>query len=68
MSAKELNKRRGSEPHQGDLNLDEPVPTLLTPVDDVAPAKGAKNGKAHAPPRTRPGGGGAGDQRGGPRR
>ncbi|WP_236207932.1 cell division protein ZipA [Pseudomonas tohonis] len=54
MSAKELNKRRGSEPHQGDLNLDEPVPTLLTPVDDLAPAKGAKNGKAHAPAQDLP--------------
>ncbi|MGA4633975.1 cell division protein ZipA [Pseudomonas solani] len=49
MSAKELNKRRG-EPHQGDLNLDEPVPTLLNPVDDGAPAKPAKNGKTHAAP------------------
>ena len=36
MSATELNRRRNIEPHQGDLNLDadEPVPTLLTPVDD----------------------------------
>ncbi|TRX73168.1 cell division protein ZipA [Pseudomonas mangiferae] len=33
MSAKELNRRRGVEPHQGDLNL-EPVPTLLDPVLD----------------------------------
>lgn len=36
MSATELNRRRNIEPQQGDLNLDtdEPVPTLLTPVDD----------------------------------
>ncbi|WP_263138490.1 cell division protein ZipA [Pseudomonas sp. RIT-PI-AD] len=35
MSARELNRRRGGvEPHQGDLNLDEPVPTLLNPVDE----------------------------------
>lgn len=38
LSARELNRRRGSvvEPQQGDLNLglDEPVPTLLNPVDD----------------------------------
>ncbi|HBX56593.1 cell division protein ZipA [Pseudomonas sp. UBA2684] len=38
MSARELNRRRGSEPQQGDLNLgqDEPVPTLLNPVDEGA--------------------------------
>ncbi|MCO6059608.1 cell division protein ZipA [Pseudomonas sp. MOB-449] len=41
LSAREPSKRRG-EPHQGDLNLDEPVPTLLNPVDE-----GKKNGKAH---------------------
>ena len=38
MSAGELNRRRGRniEPQQGDLNLDveEPVPTLLNPVDE----------------------------------
>jgi cell division protein ZipA len=33
MSASELNRRRAGEPSQGDLNLSEPVPTLLTPVD-----------------------------------
>lgn len=35
MSARELNRRRSGEPQQGDLNLglDEPVPTLLNPVD-----------------------------------
>ncbi len=39
MSARELNRRRVGEPEQGDLNLDldEPVPTLLNPVDDEAP-------------------------------
>lgn len=36
MSARELNRRRTGEPQQGDLNLgvDEPVPTLLNPVDE----------------------------------
>lgn len=38
LSARELNRRRGTvvEPQQGDLNLglEEPVPTLLNPVDD----------------------------------
>ena len=34
MSARELNRRRSGEPSQGDLKLDEPVPTLLTPVDE----------------------------------
>jgi cell division protein ZipA len=44
MSARELNRRRVGEPEQGDLNLDldEPVPTLLNPVDDEAP--GTHNG------------------------
>jgi cell division protein ZipA len=48
MSARELNRRRHGEPQQGDLNLglDEPVPTLLSPVDEVqsasAPAKPSK--------------------------
>src|SRR5262245_54318463 len=43
LSAREAGKRRG-EPQQGDLNLDldEPVPTLLNPVDE-----GKKNGKPH---------------------
>lgn len=49
MSASELNRRRNLEPQQGDLNLnlnaDEPVPTLLTPVEDdeeqPAPAREA---------------------------
>ena len=37
MSARELNRRRTGEPQQGDLNLglEEPVPTLLNPVDDA---------------------------------
>ncbi|MBD9416276.1 cell division protein ZipA [Pseudomonas sp. PDM16] len=36
MSASDINRRRNLEPHQGDLNLDadEPVPTLLTPVEE----------------------------------
>ena len=36
MSAKDLPRRARNEPQQGDLNLaiDEPVPTLLNPVDD----------------------------------
>ncbi|MBX9756592.1 MAG: cell division protein ZipA [Pseudomonadaceae bacterium] len=32
MNASELNRRRAGEPSQGDLNLSEPVPTLLNPV------------------------------------
>jgi cell division protein ZipA len=32
MNASELNRRRSGEPSQGDLNLSEPVPTLLNPV------------------------------------
>ncbi|MES2821773.1 MAG: cell division protein ZipA [Pseudomonadota bacterium] len=44
MSARELNRRRGGhvEPRQGDLNLglDEPVPTLLNPVDDEPAPQG----------------------------
>lgn len=38
LSARELNRRRTGEPQQGDLNLgvEEPVPTLLNPVDDEA--------------------------------
>ncbi len=43
MSPRELNRRRGKvvEPSQGDLNLgiEEPVPTLLNPVDDAEPKK-----------------------------
>ncbi|MFI8483125.1 cell division protein ZipA [Pseudomonas sp. NPDC078700] len=37
MSAREPIRRRNNEPQQGDLNLDadEPVPTLLNPVDDA---------------------------------
>ncbi|MCU1717007.1 cell division protein ZipA [Pseudomonas sp. 5P_3.1_Bac2] len=49
LSARELNRRRNSnpnEPQQGDLNLglDEPVPTLLNPVDEEKPSKAAKSG------------------------
>src|SRR3990167_4588644 len=32
MTASELNPPRAGEPSQGDLNLSEPVPTLLNPV------------------------------------
>ncbi|MGX5219168.1 MULTISPECIES: cell division protein ZipA [Pseudomonas] len=41
MSARELSRRRNNEPQQGDLNLDvdEPVPTLLNPVDDAPASK-----------------------------
>ena len=48
LSARELNRRRGGEPQQGDLNLDldEPVPTLLNPVDDEKPAKSASDFKS----------------------
>lgn len=48
MSARELNRRRTGEPQQGDLNLglDEPVPTLLNPVDEAD--EGARDGKAKA--------------------
>jgi cell division protein ZipA len=44
MSAKDLPRRPRSEPQQGDLNLavDEPVPTLLNPVDDEVEPKAAK--------------------------
>ncbi|MFI8747660.1 cell division protein ZipA [Pseudomonas sp. NPDC077186] len=44
MSAKDLPRRSRNEPQQGDLNLavDEPVPTLLNPVDDEVAPKDAK--------------------------
>ncbi|MGE8498783.1 MAG: cell division protein ZipA [Pseudomonas sp.] len=47
MSARELNRRRTGEPQQGDLNLglDEPVPTLLNPVDDAPEATSSKSPK-----------------------
>ncbi len=46
LSARELNRRRTGEPQQGDLNLgvEEPVPTLLNPVDDE-PEKTADQAK-----------------------
>ncbi|MVW75609.1 cell division protein ZipA [Pseudomonas xionganensis] len=55
LSARELNRRRGGEPQQGDLNLglDEPVPTLLSPVeqdDDAAPKAQAKSPEKELPP------------------
>ncbi len=53
MSAKELPRRSRNEPQQGDLNLavDEPVPTLLNPVDDTPqePKKSAKPSAEAAP-------------------
>lgn len=47
LSARELNRRRNVEPQQGDLNLavDEPVPTLLNPVDDEPASKPTVNSK-----------------------
>ena len=53
MSAKDLPRRPRNEPQQGDLNLavDEPVPTLLNPVDDelVEPKKASKPAADAAP-------------------
>lgn len=50
MSAKELPRRTRNEPQQGDLNLavDEPVPTLLNPVDEVEPTESKKPAKPAA--------------------
>ena len=47
LSARELNRRRTGEPQQGDLNLgvEEPVPTLLNPVDDEPAATAANPSK-----------------------
>ena len=39
MNARDLTRSARTEPQQGDLNLDQPVPTLLTPVDDEAEEK-----------------------------
>ncbi|WP_296127922.1 cell division protein ZipA [Pseudomonas sp. Ga0074129] len=55
LSARELNRRRSGEPQQGDLNLavDEPVPTLLNPVDDEPASKSvvaAKDTNKELPP------------------
>ena len=55
LSARELNRRRMGEPQQGDLNLavDEPVPTLLNPVDDEPadkPATASKDPVKELPP------------------
>ncbi|WP_439888744.1 cell division protein ZipA [Pseudomonas sp. MBLB4123] len=53
MSARESSRRRSNEPRQGDLNLDldEPVPTLLSPVDPGAPEahNGAKKNVGKEP-------------------
>lgn len=50
MSAKDLPRRSRNEPQQGDLNLavDEPVPTLLNPVDEVEPREPKKPAKPAA--------------------
>ena len=47
LSARELNRRRTGEPQQGDLNLgvEEPVATLLNPVDDEPAATAANPSK-----------------------
>jgi cell division protein ZipA len=55
LSARELNRRRVGEPQQGDLNLglEEPVPTLLNPVDDEPasnPASQSKDTSRGLPP------------------
>lgn len=55
LSAREFNRRRSGEPQQGDLNLavDEPVPTLLNPVDDEPASKSvvaAKDTNKELPP------------------
>jgi len=54
LSARELNRRRSGEPQQGDLNLglEEPVPTLLNPVDDeeANPAHQSKETIKDLPP------------------
>ena len=53
LSARELNRRTG-EPQQGDLNLgqEEPVPTLLNPVDGdaVKPSAQGKHNTKELPP------------------
>ena len=51
VSASELNRKRNLEPKQGDLGLDadEPVPTLLTPVEDEDEPHSAKPSKEQLP-------------------
>ena len=51
VSASELNRKRNLEPKQGDLGLDadEPVPTLLTPVEDEDEPHSAKSSKEQLP-------------------
>lgn len=51
VSASELNRKRNLEPRQGDLALeaDEPVPTLLTPVEDEEDFGSAKPAKEQQP-------------------
>ena len=52
MSATEINRRRNTEPKQGDLalDLDEPVPTLLTPVEEDDASDNAGNVAKDLPP------------------
>jgi cell division protein ZipA len=51
VSASELNRKRNLEPKQGDLGLDadEPVPTLLIPVEDEDDQLGLKSSKEQLP-------------------
>lgn len=51
VSASELNRKRNIEPKQGDLGLDadEPVPTLLTPVEDDDELHSPKSSKEQLP-------------------
>ncbi|SHN11674.1 cell division protein ZipA [Phytopseudomonas punonensis] len=48
MSARDVNSRRRGEPRQGDLDLiaDEPVPMLLTPVDDEDNSRDSASAKS----------------------
>ena len=50
MNASELNRRRAGEPSQGDLNLSEPVPTLLNPVVAGEPKLPAQEDSQQLPP------------------
>lgn len=54
ISAREPARRRGGEPRQGDLNLglEEPLPTLLEPVDQGGEV--AHNGASKAPAKEVP--------------
>ena len=52
MSASDINRRRNGEPKQGDLALDvdEPVPTLLTPVEEEEVTVSAQAPARELPP------------------